>query len=123
MTIALICTTARTIAITPLSGATPGTASYTQTVTSKVKVSGSGVLLDKIEWTVTGCSSAAYTGGTASPKSMSATNSKVLCSGKKIMRLGDSGTCTGVLVSGNNSIPCSCKHEIVSAGQNKVSAS
>lgn len=114
-----------TITITPLSGATPGIVNYTQHKASMVNAGSGKMLVDKIEWTVSGCTLAGgYAGGTLNPKAMNATAARLKCDRKAVMRLGDSGLCSGQLTAPPPATPvsCSCRFAITAAGQPKVKA-
>jgi len=119
---AAIANTARIITITPQSGAIPGVPVYANTEADHLSVGGSKALVDKIQWTVAGCSLGSYVGGTESTKDMTATATKVAANGKAVMRAGDNGMCSGKLVYLSGSVTCSCKFEITSAGQSRARA-
>lgn len=117
-----IANASRVITITPLDGATPGTATYINTQADHLKVGGSPALVDKIQWTVVGCTKGSYAGGTETTKEMTASAQKVKANGKAVMRVGDNGMCAGKLLYLSGSMTCSCRHEIAQAGQIKARA-
>jgi len=122
MSAAELANTDFSVTITPQDGATAGTPSYVTIEAASVSApDGKKVLVEKIVWTVVGCSNGSYTGGTTDPQSMDATAEKMTCNTLAPMRKGDNGMCSGVLAmvpSGTKT--CSCKFEITDAGQSKV---
>ena len=115
----------RSIVITPNGPWIPATASYTETKSGKNKTTGKKILLDKIDWTMSGCQFPpnVFISGSGS---ISSTCQKVKMEGKKPMRVNDEGQCNGsfqppfVIPPPPPPVSCNCKFKIISGSVNKV---
>ena len=113
----------RIITIEPQGGWTPGTPNYTEIKSDKNILSGKKALIDKISWTITGCTfgSNVHLGGSGQ---MQSTAQKSKMESKFLMREKDEGMCNGQFQPPGTPPPppisCSCKYKISNAGQTKV---
>jgi hypothetical protein len=122
-----IANTSRVITITPkISSWIPGTPTYVENQSSKVNVGGAPMLLEKIEWTMAGCTFVPNTfnsGGSAGGAPIAATATKVreLNKNKYPLRVDDVGVCAGTFTTPVGVVlPCICDFKITDAGQTKV---
>lgn len=113
------------VTITAQGGWTPGTPAYTLVLASKASLDNKKILLDKIEWQVTGCmfSPNTYNNDGQNSLAIIADAQKMKCNGKPVIRKGNNGICMGSFTPPSGpAFPCTCTFEITDAGQTKAKA-
>ena len=90
---------------------------------TKMQAESKTIAMEKITWTVTGCTLAGHThSGGANTEPMVATSEKCEIETKGIMRKGDKQNCQGTFIpiGGPPNVTCSCEIEIDVTGQTKL---
>ena len=113
------------VTITAQGGWTPGVPTYTLILAAKASLGNKKILLDKIEWQMSGCVFGSNTYNQDGKNSLAIISDaqKTKCDGKTVIRKGNNGICMGSFTPPSGSaFPCTCMFEITNSGQAKVKA-
>lgn len=107
---------------TPSGSWTPGTPTYTKTLSNKMTINSKKAVLNRLSWIMSGCTMPSYTFDNGNG-SIDKTGSKVKADSLCPLRKTDFGLCNGqfhLTASPFTPLSCSCTFTLNNAGQTKV---